>query len=63
MVQKKIIVSVSKADLIDHKTGIKISNLKFKGVSEKPIIFSSITGSGLDELMDILWKNLQKEKA
>jgi GTP-binding protein len=63
LVQKKVIVSVSKADLIDHKTGIKISNLKFKGVSEKPIIFSSITGSGLDELMDILWKNLQKEKA
>jgi GTP-binding protein len=60
LVQKKVIVSVSKADLIDHKTGIKISNLKFKGVSEKPIIFSSITGSGLDELMDILWKNLQK---
>ncbi len=63
LVQKKIIVSISKADLIDHKTGSKISNLKLKGVSEKPIIFSSITGSGLDELMDILWKNLQKEKA
>ena len=63
LIQKKLIVSVSKADLIDHKTGSKISNLKFKGVSEKPIIFSSITGSGLNELMDILWKNLQKEKA
>jgi GTP-binding protein len=63
LIQKKVIVSVSKADLIDHKTGGKISNLKFKGISEKPIIFSSITGSGLDELMDILWKNLQKEKA
>jgi GTP-binding protein len=63
LIQKKVIVSVSKADLIDHKTGSKISNLNFKGVSEKPIIFSSITGSGLDELMDILWKNLQKEKA
>lgn len=61
LVQKKIMVSISKADLIDHETGSKISKLKLKGVDEKPIIFSSVTGSGLDELMDILWKNLQKE--
>jgi len=62
LVQKKIIVSISKADLINQNTKSKISKLKLQGVDEKPIIFSSITGSGLDVLMDILWKILQKEK-
>jgi len=62
LVQKKIIVSISKADLVNQNTKSKISKLKLQGVDEKPIIFSSITGSGLDVLMDILWKILQKEK-
>jgi len=62
LVQKKILVSLSKADLMDSsKLNIAAKN-KFKGTKNKPIIFSSITGFGLAEMLDILWDNLQKEK-
>ncbi|HEY6437337.1 MAG TPA: GTPase ObgE [Ignavibacteriaceae bacterium] len=62
LVQKKILVSLSKADLIDTKKVSEASRFKFKGIKDKPIIFSSITGSGLNEMLDILWDNLEKEK-
>lgn len=60
LIQKKILVSLSKADLVDPKKASEVSRYKFKGIRDKPIIFSSITGSGLDALLDILWENLQK---
>jgi len=62
LVQKKILVSLSKADLIDpSKLSVAVKS-KFKGIKDKPIIFSSISGFGLAEMLDILWDNLQKEK-
>ena len=62
LVQKKMLVSLSKADLIDpSKLSVAAKN-KFKGIKDKPIIFSSISGFGLAEMLDILWDNLQKEK-
>ena len=62
LVQKKMLVSLSKADLIDPQKVSEAAQNKFKGIKDKPIIFSSITGFGLGEMMDVLWDNLQKEK-
>ena len=61
LIQKKIIVSLSKADLVDSDKEIEMTKFKFKGVKDKPIIFSSITGFGINHLLDILWENLLKE--
>ncbi|MBK9098138.1 MAG: GTPase ObgE [bacterium] len=62
LVQKKMLVSISKADLIDNIIFKKLSSLKFKGIKEKPIVFSSASGLGLNELLDILWQNIEKEQ-
>jgi len=62
LVQKIILVSLSKADLIDSSKLSVAAKNKFKGIKDKPIIFSSISGFGLVEMLDILWINLQKEK-
>lgn len=59
LIQKKMLVSLSKSDLADSKKIMEISKKKFKGISEKPIVFSSVTGIGLNELLDILWQNLE----
>jgi len=40
----------------------EVSLFKFKGIKDKPLIFSSISGLGLDKMMDILWNSLEKEK-
>ena len=42
LVQKKILVSLSKADLIDSSKLSVAAKNKFKGIKDKPIIFSSI---------------------
>jgi GTP-binding protein len=62
LIQKKIFVSLSKADLIDSERMKQISRFKFKGIKDKPLVFSSISGYGLDKMMDILWDILEKEK-
>jgi GTP-binding protein len=62
LIQKKMLVSLSKSDLVDSKKIIEMSKKKFKGISDKPIIFSSVTGVGLNELLDILWQNLERDK-
>jgi GTP-binding protein len=62
LIQKKIIVSISKADLIDSLQAKKLLKTKFKGINEKPILFSSVSGSGLSELLDYLWQLLVIEK-
>ena len=62
LIQKKIFVSLSKADLIDSERMKQISRFKFKGIKDNPLVFSSISGYGLDKMMDILWDILEKEK-
>jgi len=62
LIRKKIIVSLSKADLVDSKKIKELSQVKFKGIKDKPFIFSSISGLGLNELLDYLWQVLEKEK-
>jgi len=62
LIQKRMLVSLSKSDLIDPKKIKNVSNFKFKGIKEKPSVFSSISGHGLSELLDILWSMLEKDK-
>ena len=60
LVDKKILVSLSKADLFDEKELYKISKTKIKKIKEPILIFSSVTGSGLQPLLDRLWESLNK---
>jgi len=61
LISKKIILSFSKSDLFDSNKIEEMSLLKFKGIKDKPLIFSSISGQGLKELLDYLWQTLEKE--
>ncbi len=58
LVDKKILVSFSKADLVDEKEIIKLKKLKFKGIEGPTLVFSAVSGYGIDELLDSLWKAL-----
>lgn len=62
LIQKRMLVSLSKSDLIDPNKIKNVSNFKFKGIKEKPFLFSSISGQGLSKLLDILWVMLEKDK-
>lgn len=61
LTNKKIIISFSKADLVDEESIKKISKYKFDGVNTKPLVFSSVTGYGIKKLLDLLWKTLEEE--
>ena len=61
LTNKKIIVSFSKADLVDEESIKKISKHKFDGVNKEPLVFSSVTGYGIKKLLDLLWKTLEEE--
>ncbi len=62
---KKKIIALSKADLLEEEKLKKVSKEKIKnldlhpGVQDSPLfIISSVTNYGLDELLDYLWENL-----
>jgi GTP-binding protein len=59
LADKTKIVSLSKADLADEKEIKKLSRKKIGNAGSGPLIFSSATGYGVDELVDHLWKTLQ----
>jgi GTPase len=60
LVDKKMLVSFSKADLLDEKERNKLSKIKIKKIKEPILIFSSATGFGLQFLLDTLWETLNK---
>lgn len=60
LVDKKILVSFSKADLLNEKELGKLSKTKIKKIKEPILIFSSATGFGLKSLQDKLWETLKK---
>jgi GTP-binding protein len=61
LTNKKIIVSFSKADLVDGDSIKKLSKHKFNSVNSETLVFSSVTGYGIKKLLDILWKTLEEE--
>ncbi len=56
LLHKDFIVSVSKADLLDDELKKEIA-AEFPD-KFKPLFFSSVTGEGLTELKDVIWKKL-----
>lgn len=62
LLEKKILVSFSKADLIEEKEIKKLSKIKFKGIEKPPIVFSSVSGYGIDKLLETLWDELSQLK-
>lgn len=60
LVKKKILVSFSKADLIEKSEIKKLENLKFKKIKQPVIVFSSASGYGIEELKDRLWSEISR---
>ncbi len=60
LVDKKILVSFSKADLLQEKEISKLAKIKIKKIKEPILIFSSATGFGLQILLDRLWETLNR---
>jgi len=56
--KKKIIVGLSKADIVTDDEIDKISYLNINRKKVMPVIFSSVTGKGVQKLLDELWKTL-----
>jgi GTP-binding protein len=60
LAKKLKIVSFSKADLVPEDTARKLAGKKIKNADSKPLVFSSATRQGVEELLDYLWNALQK---
>lgn len=58
LVDKKTLVALSKADLVDKDAVSKLSKSKIKKIKDPLIIFSSATGYGIQNLLDQLWKSI-----
>lgn len=61
LMEKKIIVSLSKSDLISDTELKRLAKTKLKKIKEPPLIFSSATGYGLNHLIDKLWETLKNQ--
>lgn len=57
--KKKKILAYSKADLADKETTQKLKKKKIAGFNGPVLVFSSATRTGIQELLDTLWKELQ----
>ena len=59
MLDKHRVLAVTKADLLDEEL---IEMLRETTPDDLPVVFiSSVTGKGLDELKDVLWRELNSE--
>lgn len=59
LVKKKILVALSKADLTTESEIKKLYKTKFPGTKNHTIIFSSVTGFGISDLLQKLWDELK----
>ncbi len=53
--EKKIVIGLSKADIVTDKEINKISDLIIDNKKITPVIFSSVSGKGIQNLLDELW--------
>ena len=60
LVEKKILVALSKADLVNSDDLKKLEKIKLKKTKEPALLFSSATGFGLQNLLDKVWEVLNK---
>ncbi len=58
LVKKKILLSFSKADLVGNEEIEKAESFRFKDSDDKPLVFSSVSRTGLENLLNRLWKEL-----
>jgi len=58
LVNKKMLISFSKADLADEERLKKISSLKIGEENLQPLIFSAVSGYGINKLKDIMWQSI-----
>jgi len=56
--EKQIVIGLSKADLIANDNPKKITAISVNNKKIKPFIFSSVSGKGVHELLDELWKTI-----
>ncbi len=60
LIEKKILVALSKADLVNSDDLKKLEKIKLKKTKEPALLFSSATGFGLQNLLDKVWEVLNK---
>jgi len=58
LIEKDILVVFSKSDLVDDKKISEVSKLKFGHKNKIPLVISSLTNTGLIELLDLMWNAL-----
>lgn len=56
LMQKKWILGISKADMLDEELEAEIKKELPEGIPA--VIFSSVSGKGISELKDLIWKTL-----
>lgn len=62
LAEKERIICFSKSDLVEPDQAVKMKKTKFRGYKDKVYVISSVARSGLDELTDILWQTINKNK-
>lgn len=61
LVNKKMLISFSKADLADKERIKKLTAMKIWKDKSLPIIFSAVSGYGIAQLKDIIWKSINED--
>ncbi|GAB4299245.1 MAG: GTPase ObgE [Ignavibacteriaceae bacterium] len=56
---KEKLVALTKIDLIEEKKHSELRKLKFPGIKKETLLISSVTGSGITDLLDLLWSFLK----
>lgn len=60
LVKKEILISFSKADLLDKKGLAEVSKFRFEKNKAEPVVFSSVSGFGINLLLARFWKTLEE---
>ena len=61
MLQKDFVIAISKSDMLDDELKTAIEKELPKNIPN--IFISAVTGSGLNQLKDMLWNTLNTPKA
>jgi GTP-binding protein len=60
LIEKRMLIAFSKSDLADEEKIKEVSKLKFRNEKITPSVISSVTKSGLPELLDIMWNSIRE---
>ncbi len=62
LAKKRKIIAFSKADLLDEDALKAFKKEKLKGMKKPVMVFSAVSGVGMQELIDTVWAILEEEK-